>query len=165
MTKFDINISYNYTGDMMNKKLIIAIVITIILAMTGAKLVYDEYQEYIEGSIDYNSYLIQQGVYTTKDALTKGIEGLTNYIISEENNKYYVYLGVTTSMNNAKKIKSIYENQEILTSIKPTVIDNIEFISNLEQYDVLLDGVNSDKDILSINYVILSDYEELIQKK
>ena len=42
------------------------------------------------------------------------------------------------------------------------MIDDIEFISNLEQFDILLDNASSSEDIKSINGVILSSYEEMV---
>ena len=37
-----------------------------------------------------------------------------------------------------------------------------EFINNLEQFDVLLENVSSNVDILSITGAILSSYDELV---
>ena len=39
-----------------------------------------------------------------------------------------------------------------------------EFYNKLEQYDILLSGALKDKDVLSINKVILSSYEEMVLK-
>ena len=87
------------------------------------------------------------------------------YLVLKENGVYNVYAGITTSLNNASKIKKLYENQQIRSYIKPTVIDNIEFISNLEQYDILLSEVDDEDNLISINDVIISSYEEMVLEK
>ena len=76
-----------------------------------------------------------------------------------------MYVGITTSKSNADKIKKVYDDKNIDIYIKQDNINNVEFISNLEQYDVLLESVDKKKDILSINEVILSTYEEMVVKK
>ena len=76
-----------------------------------------------------------------------------------------MYVGITTSKSNADKIKKAKKKKNIDIYIKQDNINNVEFISNLEQYDVLLESVDKKKDILSINEVILSTYEEMVVKK
>ena len=150
----------------MKKNVVLPIIISILLGCLCAKLVYNGHKYKTDAtSISYNSYLLQVGVYNDKEALDKALENLNDYIVKEENNKYYVYIGVTTSKENANKIKDAYKDKEINIYIKEGNIDNIEFMSNLEQFDILLDGVSKDKDILSINEVILSTYEEMVMGK
>ena len=56
----------------------------------------------------------------------------------------------------------MFSKEDINVSIKKTVINNVEFISNLEQFDILLDNASNSEDIKSINEVILSSYEEMV---
>ena len=147
----------------MKKKIIFPILISIILGITSAKVLYDYYENNKETNNNtYNSYLLQVGVYTDKHSLKQATKNLNDYIVKEENGKYYVYVGMTTSKENANKIKKAYQNKNVDLYIKEDNINNVEFISSLEQYDVLLNGVSKDKDILSINEVILSTYEEMV---
>ena len=83
-------------------------------------------------------------------------------MVVEKDNKFYVYLGVSSKKNNAEKVADVFSKEDIDVSIKKTVIDDIEFISNLEQFDILLDNASSSEDIKSINEVILSSYEEMV---
>ena len=147
----------------MKKKIIFPVLISIILGIASGKILYDYYENKKETNNNtYNSYLLQVGVYTDKHSLKQATKNLNDYIVKEENGKYYVYVGMTTSMENANKIKKAYENKNIDLYIKEDNINNVEFISSLEQYDILLNGVSKDKDILSINEVILSTYEEMV---
>ena len=87
-----------------------------------------------------------------------------DYIVEKIGDKYYAYVGITTNLSNANKIKKIYDNKNIDTYIRKRNIKNEEFYNNLEQYDILLSGALKDKDVLSINKVILSSYEEMVLK-
>ena len=83
-------------------------------------------------------------------------------MVIEKSDKFYVYLGISTEKTNAQKVQDAFLEKNIKVSIKKTVIDNVEFISNLEQFDVLLDNASTNDDIMSINEVILSSYEEMV---
>lgn len=150
----------------MKKTVIIPIIIAVFLGFISAKLVYNGHKLKTNTELEtYNSYLLQFGVYNDKKSLDKALESLNDYIVKEEGNKYYVYVGITTSKENANKIKKAYEEENMDIYIKQGNINNIEFMSNLEQFDILLDGVSKEKDILSINEVILSTYEETVMNK
>ena len=150
----------------MRKKVIIPILIAILLGSVSAKILYESYESKNNtNSKTFNSYLLQVGVYTDKHSLKQATKNLSDYIVKEENGKYYVYMGISTSKENANKIKKAYESKNIDLYIKEDNINNVEFLSSLEQYDVLLSGVTKDKDILSINEVILSTYEEMVMKQ
>lgn len=150
----------------MKKNIVIPIIISVFLGCLCAKLLYNGYQFKSQTTTpSYNSYLLQVGVYNDKKTLDKALKDLNDYIVKEENGKYYVYIGITTSKENANKIKNAYKNQDIDIYIKESNINNVEFMSNLEQFDVLLEGVNKEKDILSINEVVLSTYEEMVMGK
>lgn len=150
----------------MRKKVIIPILIAVLLGCVSGKILYESYESKNNNDSKYfNSYLLQVGVYSDKHSLKQATKNLHDYIVKEENGKYYVYMGITTSKKNADKIKKAYESKNIDLYIKEDNINNVEFLSSLEQYDVLLDSVTKDKDILSINEVILSTYDEMVMKK
>ena len=88
-----------------------------------------------------------------------------DYLVLEEDGRFNVYAGITTKLSNATKIKDIYESENVESVIKPVVIDNVEFINNLKQYDLLLSEVDNKESVISINDVIISRYEELILGK
>ena len=54
------------------------------------------------------------------------------------------------------------KKKDIEVYIKPTVINNIEFVSNLEQYDLLISEVENEDNLISISDVVLSSYEEIV---
>ena len=148
----------------MKKKFVIPLVISIVLGFISAQIVYSTYRKNLENT-DYNVYLIQAGSYNNKDDLEKDFSLDDEYVILEEDGVYNVYVGMTTDLINANKIKNLYSNKNYDTYIKPTVVNNIEFVSNLEQYDILMSEVDDEENIISINDVILSSYEEMVLGK
>lgn len=138
------------------KKTFIFIIIAMILGFISAEVIYKDYQKDLDNT-KYNAYLIQIGSFKDDNEIDA-----SKYLVLEENGIYNVYAGITTKLSNASKIKEIYEEENIESYIKPIVIDNVEFISSLEQFDVLLSEVDNKENLISINDVIISKYEELI---
>lgn len=149
---------------MMKIKFIFPLILAIFIGFFSAKIVYGLYND--KNTTFYNSYFLQWGVYTDKDNMNKTLKenNVNSYIVIEEGKKYHVYVGITTNKDIASKIKKIYEDNGNNIYIKKSKITNVEFYKNLEQYDVLLNSVNKDEDILSISKVILSSYDEIVMK-
>lgn len=109
-------------------------------------------------------YFLQAGSYSSLDILNENTQNLTSKITEEENNKFYVYVGITKSIKNAKKIKKVYENQNYTIYIKEVILDNVELSSNITQFDLLLNSTDNPEEIITINEVVLANYEEIIKK-
>lgn len=147
----------------MKGKVLLLFVLVIISGFVTAKVAFKIYYSPTEEK--YNSYFVQSGVYTDKETLEKSLKKLNGYVTEEKDNKYYVYVGISTDEENAEKIKEIYKKNNIDVYIKKSNINNMEFFSNLEQYDILLKEVDKIDDINSINKVILSSYQEIVLGK
>ena len=132
-----------------------AIIIGFILGV----VIYSDYKRGLDDS-NYNAYLIQIGSF--KDDIEVDT---SKYLVLEEDGIYNVYAGITTKLSNATKIKELYDKENIYSIIKTTVINNVELMSNLKQYELLLSEIDNDDNIISINDVIISNYEELILGK
>ena len=161
-TKNDYQILYDNCGDNMSKKFFVYVGIAILSGLILGNIFYKQYEREQNLDNEYNSYLLQLGVFNSKDEMNKSVKNLENYIYIERDNKFYVYLGISTTKSNAEKVKDAFLENNINVSIKKSVIDNVEFISNLEQYDILLESASTNEDIMSINEVILSSYEEMV---
>lgn len=145
----------------MKKNFWIPLTIAIVLGFVSAQIVYSTYRNNLSSS-SYNAYLLQIASFENVDSISSDMKNNTDYLIVNENNMYNVYVGITTDLSNANKIKNIYEKKNIEVYIKPTVINNIEFVSNLEQYDLLLSEVENEDNLISISDVVLSSYEEIV---
>lgn len=161
-TKVDYHFLYDNSGDNMNKRFFAWVGIAILSGLIMGNIFYKQYEKEQHLDNDYNSYLLQLGVYDSKEDMNKALESVENYMVVEKDNKFYVYLGISTKKDNAEKVADVFSKEDINVSIKKTVIDNVEFISNLEQFDILLDNASNSEDIKSINEVILSSYEEIV---
>ena len=145
----------------MKKNFWIPLNIAIVLGFISAQIVYSTYRNNLSSS-SYNAYLLQIASFENVDSISSDMKDNADYLIVNENNMYNVYVGITTDLSNANKIKNIYEKKDIEVYIKPTVINNIEFVSNLEQYDLLISEVENEDNLISISDVVLSSYEEIV---
>ena len=142
------------------KNFVFYVIVAILLGFISAEVLYSDYKKNLDDT-EYNAYLVQIGSFDEDD-----LEVMPDdYLVLEEDGVFNVYAGITTKLDNASKIKRVYESKNIESYIKPTVIDNVEFMSNLEQFDILLDEVDNSDNLISINDVIISRYEELILGK
>ena len=109
-------------------------------------------------------YFLQEGVYNNKDNLNNNISNLTNKIIDYKNNKYYVYVGITKDLEVAEKLMKIYEKDGFNIYIKEKGLSSEEFSTNVSQFDLLIKENEDDNQILTIEEVVLANYEEIIKK-
>ena len=146
----------------MNKRFFVYVAIAILSGLILGSLFYRQYEKEQNLDIEYNTYLLQFGIFNTNEEMKNKTKDLENYLVIERDNKYYVYLGISTKKDNAKKVQEVFSDNKIDVTIKKSIINDIEFVSNLEQFDVLLDSAQTYEDVLAINEVILSSYEEMV---
>lgn len=146
----------------MKMNFLISILCALLLGCLCATFIFKEYKESENVfGLSNSVYFLQYGVYTTKDSLDIKTE---KYIELEEDGKYYVYVGMTTSMDNAKKIQSTYKEKGIELYIKESYVSNNEFVSELSQYDILLSSSKTEEEMNSILSTVLASYEEFVLK-
>ena len=148
------------------RSVVIPLLFAVCLGFYGAKISFEVYKLKDKVTeVSHNAYAIQYGVYTNPETLTSILSDIDNYVVSLEDGKYYVYLGFTTDYKNLSKIRNMYEEDGTEVYVRELYIDNKEFVSSLEQYDILLDSVSDEEDIISVNKAILSSYDEIILGK
>ena len=136
----------------MNKKIIISLIISLIFGFISAQIVFNYYKKnLLENS--YNAYIIKVNGKNEDDEY---------YIFDDKDDSSVV--GITTNIINANKIKKIFDEAFDNVYISPVAIENNEFVSNLQQYDILISEVDDEKNLMSINDAILSSYRELVLK-
>ena len=147
----------------MKANFIIPIIISIVLGGVCGKLVFDQYQLKEEVFNEESGvYFLQQGVYSNEASMQENTKNLSSKVYVVEDGKYYVYVGITKDVTNAKKIKDLYEGKGYSIYQKELPVSNYEFINNLEQYDMLLANATKDEEIQSVLNVILASYEETV---
>lgn len=110
-------------------------------------------------------YFLQEGIYSSKEIMIENTKDLDAKLINEENGKYYVYLGITRDEDNAKKIKELYNKKGYQLYIKEVSLANEEFYNNVMQFDLLIKNTEKESEILTIEEVVLANYEEIIKKQ
>ena len=110
-------------------------------------------------------YFLQEGVYTNTDILQTNLVNLNKKIIDYNNNKYYVYVGITKDLEVAEKIIKIYEKEGYNITILEKGLSSEEFSTNVNQFDLLIKDTKDNNQILTIEEVVLANYEEIIKKQ
>lgn len=141
----------------MKKNVIIVIVLGILTGFLFGNLIYKNYSgiEYLNE--DGNIYYVQYGVYTSQDAALSNASNLDNYLIQEMDDKYYVYLGITTNYNTALKLQNLYNEQDIHTYIRSDYVSNSETLNKLKEYDLKLEDLEQEEEIKEVIKEIFSE--------
>ena len=146
----------------MKKKIFYSIIILITGIIVGRNIYLSKSMQTFSNKDIY--YFIQEGVYSSKSIMEENIKNMDLKVVDELDNKYYVYLGITKDESIAKKLKEIFESQGYQIYIKEVSLSNEEFNNNVTQFDLLINATTSEKEILTIEKVVLANYEEIIKK-
>lgn len=147
-------------------KHIIPLILSLIVGFLLAYYVINQYQdkEKLKTVFEENTTVnfFQYGVYSSEENMKANTLNLNYYIYTISDNKYYVYVGAAKSIEATEKLKGYFKDLKYDIYVKEINIKDISFISELEQYDLLLKET-SDKDVIkSICSQILAKYEEMI---
>lgn len=108
-------------------------------------------------------YFLQEGVYSDKQILENNLTSINIKTIDYNNDKFYVYLGITKNKEVAEKLKAIYKEKGYPVIIKEKHLENEEFSNNVTQFDLLINATKEEDEILTIEEVVLANYDELIK--
>lgn len=167
-TKYLLLMCHNIDGDIMIKKYIIPILLALLVGLILGRFVLNQYE--FEGRIvpvvntNKKAYFIQQGVYSSKESMEENVKSFPYYIYMIDQDKYYVYIGITLLEENMNKIKGYYQEKGYNTYVKEISVNNSDFITVLEQYDSLLKESNDKEVIGTVCSQVLNKYEELVLK-
>lgn len=120
----------------MKKEIILVILFGSLIGYVFGSIIFKNYKgvEYLEN--DGNIYYLQYGVYTTLEAAKVNSEQINDtHFIREMDDKYYVYLGVTTDYDKALKLKELYESKNIHIYIRSDFVENSETLAKIKEYD------------------------------
>lgn len=148
----------------MKFKFLIPIVCSIVIGFLLGKVFFDEYDKNYISVFDEKEmiYFIQLGVYKNIDSIKENLSNYEEYLVENEEDGYHVYVGITKTKENAEKIKVYYEKQGNNVYIKRKAIDNESFLNILDEYDKITTIASNEKDLISIEKIVLSNYEEMV---
>ena len=147
------------------KKAILGVIVVLFLGVVMGRVMYQKVSDIYALSNDNIIYFLQLGVYNNKKDIDNNTKGIDNKLIIKDKSNYYVYVGISKSKSNLEKISKIYNNLGYNLYLKETTNNNDTFLSNLENFDKMLKLAKTKDEILAINAVILSSYEEIVLKK
>lgn len=142
------------------------IISAIIIGLILSKFMFNQYNYDSKISTVFKNseklYFVMFGIYSSKDEMEKETSNLKSYIYSLENDKYYVYLGITKEEKNFDKLKGYFNSIGYDVSERVLNINNDSYIDLLEQYDILLSKTNDNDVIEAIASQTITKYKESI---
>ena len=144
------------------KKTMIKCIGSIILGIIIGNILFSNRTIFKKENKEDKYYFLQEGVYTN-NILKNNMSNLTHKVIEKKDNKIYIYIGITKDIEIAEKLINIYEEKNIKLSIKEKYIRNNELKNNIEQFDLLINASRDVDEILTIEEVVLANYEEIIK--
>jgi len=108
-------------------------------------------------------YFLQEGVYKDKDILNNNLSSLNNKVIELEEDEYHVYLGITKDIDVVEKLINIYENEGYKVFPTKKNFSSTAFSHNLDQFDLLIKETDEEDKILTIENIVLANYNEIIK--
>ena len=152
----------------MKNKIIIPTILSILIGGYLGYLIFNQYKynnsdvaTFNEGNIPI--YFLQQGVYSSIESMNENTNEISDYIYFKEDNKYKVYIGITTNKDNVEKITNIFKDKNYDIYTKEINIEDKAFIEKLKQYDELIKASEDQNVILGLLKQILNEYEQVMK--
>ncbi len=140
-------------------------VIFIVLGFALGEIIFSN-KDVILDSINSHSekyYFLQEGIYSDKEILETNLSKIAQKVVDYQNDKFYVYVGITKDKNVADKLQTIYAERGIKVIQREKSLDNEEFSNDVTQFDLLIKATNEPEEILTIEEVVLASYDETIK--
>ena len=148
----------------MYKRFIFSLIIAIVSGALLGHTLFEKFKE--EEQTVFNDmspiYFLREGVYDNLEYALANANTFDTKIIVKEKAKYYLYLAISKSEDNLVSIKKIYNDKNLVVETKN--LNNESFLTALEQMENLFKKASSDEEKLTIEKVILANYEELVLK-
>lgn len=147
----------------MKLKLLFPVSLSVIIGIICGKVVFSQYSNNIKEVVLETEplYLLQQGVYSSIESMEENTSNISDYLYVKQDDKYYVYLGVTSNKDIANKVKENYNNIDIY--IKENNVSNEDLILKIKENDQTIKEDTNKKDILSFSKKSLEIYEETLR--
>ncbi len=145
------------------KILIILSLIFIVLGFLLGEFIFTDKIELIKNLQKGDTYyFLEEGVYTDYSKINNSL--IDKKIVVNKDNKYHVYVGITKDLEVLEKLKKIYKDKNISIYPKEMILSSRFFSTNVDQFDLLIKATKDIDQILTIEEVVLSNYEEIMKK-
>ena len=148
----------------MSKKFIFSLIVAIVSGAVIGHTMFEKFTKEEQAVFNYKSpiYFLREGVYDNLEYALDSANKFDTKIIVKDKAKYYLYLAISKSEDNLASIKKIYNDKNLVVETKN--INNESFVTALEQMENLFKKASSNEEKLTIEKVILANYEELVLK-
>ena len=148
----------------MNKKFIFSLIVAVVCGAFIGHTLFEKFRKEEETVFSESTtlYFLREGVYDNLEYALANANKFDTKIIVKEKAKYYLYLAISKSEDNLASIKKIYNDKNLVVETKN--INNESFLTALEQMENLFKKASNDEEKLTIEKVILANYEELVLK-
>ena len=145
----------------MKNKYIIPITISLVISLLIGKTFFDNYKQNNVFAKELNNkvYMLKI-IFNNKDNMKQKFKDYTYYIYKKENNKYSLYIGITSDIKNASVIKQHFSDKGYKVFIEEKNIKNKKFLSVLNEYDKIFKVIDKEN-IDNILKVIIENYKEM----
>ena len=109
-----------------------------------------------------NIYLLQYGSYISEDVMKENTKKLENYLVYQDDDKYYVYLGAYINIETANKMKKYFENNNLYTYIKNDYLSDTDLINDIKELDSKIINEKDYSEINKLNNEILSLLKNIV---
>ena len=123
------------------KKYIILTVVSVVLSYLMAKIIFMEYKSDKVIALSKTGdkyYFLQLGVYSSYDSMLDNSNKLSNYIYTNNDDKYYVFTCISKNIENMNKMESYYKELGFDTYVKEFILDDNELSNTVSKVDLLL---------------------------
>lgn len=147
------------------KKYLFTIIISLLVGFLLSNYILKQYDDY-KGITVYKDgemlYFIEYGVYDNYSDMEKNTINLENYIYQFDDNKYYVYIGITKNDEVLNKINNYFKNLGYSINTKEFYVTNNEFTKLIENNDAILLLTNDEVVIGEVVSEGLTSYEKVV---
>ena len=148
------------------KKYFISILFGLLVGFFLSKNILNQYNGFTKikpvSKNGMTAYFIKFGEYNNIKDLEKATSSLTNYIYTENDNKYSVFIGITTSEKNKDKLINYFKKLKYNVVCEEYDIANKDYIEYLTNADKLIENTTDMTVLGEVSSQILSKYEELV---
>ena len=147
------------------KKYLFTVIISLLVGFLLSNFLLKQYDDY-KGITVYKEgdmlYFVEYGVFNDYNEMEKNTINLENYIYQVNNNKYYVYIGITKSNEVLDKILNYFKGLGYDIKTKEFYITNNKFVTAIENYDAVL--LLTDDNVVMGEVISqgLNSYEEVV---
>ena len=144
------------------KKMIIYAIISITIGYLIGNIIFTNKDIFKKNNENEKYYLLQEGTYYDDKILSNNYSSIKQKIVEKKENKIHIYIGITRNLEVAEKLINIYDEKKVNLSIVEKYYSNEELKNNIDQFDLLINSSKDKEEILKIEEVVLSSYDEII---